>query len=150
MTEDEIRVSLSDTQCLAVTLYGEARGESVEGRIAVGAVVRNRVAAQQKSVRMICLADRQFSCWNRDESSNHQRVLGAGERLLIPDQPLRDPLLRECLFLAEGIVRGALTDNTDGATHYVTTKLYESDRAPAWVHKLKTTVVIGQHTFLRT
>lgn len=149
MTEDEIRVSLSDTQCLAVTLYGEARGETVEGRIAVGNVVRNRVTTQRKPARMICLADRQFSCWNRDESSNHQRVLGAGERLLIPDQPLTDPLLRECLFLAQGLVTGVMTDNTDGATHYLTTTLYESDRAPAWAHKLQPTVVIGRHTFLR-
>lgn len=149
MTEDEIRVSLSDTQALAVTLYGEARGEAVEGRIGVGCVVRNRMAAQQKSARRVCLADRQFSCWNRDESSNHQRVLGAGERLLIPDQPITDPLLRECLFLAEGIVTGVLTDNTDGATNYLTTALYEHDRAPSWAHKLKPTVVIGRHTFLR-
>lgn len=149
MTEDEIRVSLSDTQCLALTIYGEARGESVEGRIAVGCVVRNRMAAQQKPARRICLADQQFSCWNRGIDTNHQRMLAVAELLLQPDRPLSDPLLKESLFLAQGLIGGALTDNTEGATHYLTTRLYESNGAPTWAQKLQPTLVIGRHTFLR-
>jgi N-acetylmuramoyl-L-alanine amidase len=144
MTEDEIRAALSDTQALAVTLYGEARSEPVEGRIAVGNVVRNRMAKRFATVKGICLAEHQFSCWNRDESANHNRVVQAAERLLMPDQPLTDAALRECYFIAQGIVGGALQDNTKGSSHYHTATLMPR---PKWAVGQTPVAQIGAHLF---
>ena len=36
-------VALTDTQILLLTLWGEGRGEPIEGRVAIGSVIRNRV-----------------------------------------------------------------------------------------------------------
>lgn len=48
---------------LARVIYGEARGESFKGQIAVGAVVRNRVESDKfsDSIREVILEDGQFS-----------------------------------------------------------------------------------------
>jgi len=153
MTEDAIRAQLSGTQTLALTLWGEARGEPVEGRIAIAAVVWNRAVKTsvqppgEAQVKAVCLAPEQFSCWNPGPDPNHQRVLAVAQTM-IAGQPL-DPILRECLFIAQGTVGGSLRDNTGGATNYLTTQLYESDRAPSWAQAMKVSVVIGEHTFLR-
>lgn len=153
MTEDEIRAQLSGTQTLALTLWGEGRGEPVEGRIAIGAVVWNRavktstIPPSDATIKAICLAPLQFSCWNPGPDPNHQRVLAVAQQM-VQSQPL-DPILRECLFIAQGIVGGALRDNTGGATNYLTTQLYDSDRSPGWARAMKIAVVIGDHTFLR-
>jgi spore germination cell wall hydrolase CwlJ-like protein len=43
MTDAELVGQLSQLDTLALTIYGEARGERVEGRVAVACVVRNRI-----------------------------------------------------------------------------------------------------------
>ena len=45
MTLDPLFATLDDAQVIALTLYGEARGEGVEGRIAVANVIRNRLTS---------------------------------------------------------------------------------------------------------
>lgn len=144
MTEDELRTALSDAQALAVTIWGEARSESIEGKVAVGNVVRNRMATRFATMKGICLADRQFSCWNRDGSANHTRVLQAAEQLLTPDRPMFDASLRECLFIAQGIIGGALTDNTFNATHYFVASMKSP---PTWARGHTPVVTIGAHVF---
>lgn len=144
MTEDEIRAALSDTQALAVTIWGEARSESLDGKVAVGNVVRNRMATRSATVKAICLADRQFSCWNQDGSANHHRVVQAAEQLLTPDRPMFDASLRECLFIAQGIVGGALTDNVFNATHYFVAAMKPP---PMWASGHTPVATIGAHVF---
>lgn len=58
-----IHAKSSDIDCLAKNIYHEARGESVEGQIAVAQVTVNRVksGAFQSSICNAVYADRQFS-----------------------------------------------------------------------------------------
>ena len=65
LTDAEVKARLSDLEVTLVTLFGEARGEPVEGLIAVGSVIRNRVKAARfgSTYRAVCLARWQFSCW---------------------------------------------------------------------------------------
>lgn len=149
MTEAVIREALTDTQTVAVTLWGEARSEPVDGRIAVGQVIRNRAVARKQTMKVVCLAAKQFSCWNTDDSINHAKVLAQAERLVTGGLPL-DAMLRECLFIAQGTLGGAFLDNTKGADHYLTTDLLSSEHAPSWVHAMRITVQLGNHTFLRS
>ena len=41
---------LSDVECLAYIIYGEARGETDEGQVAVGFVVKNRAIKWNKTI----------------------------------------------------------------------------------------------------
>ena len=148
-----VRLALTEQQALALTMWGEARGDnadgsSVEERIAVGCVIRNRVlsgrwAADYKGT---CLQPLQFSCWNEDGSANAEALLARATALVNGDQP--DPLMRECLFLAEGIIHMDLLDRTHGATHYVTRALLES-HPPSWLRGVSPVATVGSQVFFR-
>jgi hypothetical protein len=89
MTRDELRTWLSplpDEAILALTLYGEARGEPIEGIIAVGCVIRNRVNDTKKrwpnTYRGVCLQPWQFSALNVTGGGvNHDRVIAMAKKL---------------------------------------------------------------------
>lgn len=94
-----------DTDILARTIWGEARGESMAGKIAVAWTVRNRAAiaaayeqahgvARQHygddSIASACQMPSQYSCWN-DDDVNRVAVLSVTES---------DPAFRDCLAVA--------------------------------------------------
>jgi len=64
-----------EVDSLARTLWGEARGEGVEGMKAVACVILNRVKiAEEKgkcwwgnNIIQVCQKPYQFSCWNRSD-----------------------------------------------------------------------------------
>ena len=66
-------VTEKDRDILARTLWGEARGESLAGQIAVAWTIRNRVNdGKDKSwwgegYAGVCQKPYQFSCWNRND-----------------------------------------------------------------------------------
>lgn len=58
------------------TIFGEASGESDDGKLAVAHVIRNRVESERwgTTPASVCMAPAQFSCWNiRDP--NRRRML---------------------------------------------------------------------------
>ena len=60
---------LDDFLLLSTLIYGEAVGESYQGKIAVAWVVRNRVKANSwwgSSWKAVMLKAKQFSCFNED------------------------------------------------------------------------------------
>lgn len=67
---------LTDAQILALTIWGEARGSSLNAQLAVGEVIMNRVddGRYGKGVRGVCLKRQAFSCW-WEVSSNRERVI---------------------------------------------------------------------------
>ena len=66
-------VTEKDLDILARTLWGEARGESLAGQIAVAWTIRNRVNdGNAKSwwgegYVGVCQKPYQFSCWNKND-----------------------------------------------------------------------------------
>lgn len=157
MTRDEILATLSDHTALGLTMWAEARGDwrqgnsSVEERIAVGCVVKNRVPRWQmfratvKSVKGICLAPNQFSCWNEGADPNHLALMQ-----LAADIPhaQTDPLVQECLFLAVGIISGVIIDRTGGATMYYAPKaMVPAGRVPSWARGRNDGSAIGDQLF---
>ena len=74
--------NLVDIDTLARTIYGEARGESRQGKIAVACVILNRVKRKKMcgwreingykvaTVAATCLKPWQFSCWNKIMTSD--------------------------------------------------------------------------------
>lgn len=126
----------ADVDLLARTIWGEARGETIEGRIAVANVVMNRVADPRwpGSVRGVVLQPKQFSAWNEDDPNRRQL-------LEVTDE---NPVFRECLAVAQAAVDGQLEDLTGGANHYFATWI----DLPDWARSMAGTVAIGAHRFL--
>lgn len=140
-------LGLSDREVLAATLWAEARSEAVVGRIAVGCVIRNRMIRRHQTVKHVCLAKLQFSCWfPQGGEANHLRLRSLVENIAT----FRDPLWGECLWIADGILSGACLDITRGADHYLTTTLLASDKRPSWVEAMACAGVHGSHTFYRS
>ena len=122
-----------DDECeaLARTLVGEAVGEAWLGKVAVAWVVRNRVERAGRwgdSYREVAFQPAQFSCFG---AGPHRRRVE-----LFPESlPAERDAVRECLEVAALVRHGRVPDPTNGATHYVSVRLYESERCPAWARE---------------
>lgn len=145
-------VALTDAQILALTLWGEGRGEPVEGRIAVGCVIRNRVQLSKwgDSYPRVCLAPWQFSCWRRQGGAvNYERVMEQARRFANGEES-GDTILRECGWIAHGIIAGWLRDRVDGATHYYApAAMTPKGKLPAWAIGQQPCAFVGGHVFYR-
>lgn len=140
---------MNGIHALALTVYGEARGESIEGQVAVACVVRNRVQTKFHNIISYtdhCLAPYQFSCWNKNDP-NYTKLKDF-QKMLEQNTNITDLTFRQCLYLATGVAENYLKDNTSNATHYLVTSLYHSDNCPSWAKSGKVVKTIGSHTFL--
>ena len=137
-------LNLPKEEILALTIYGEARGEPVEAQIAVGCVIRNRVSAD-KGYNEVCLEPKQFSCWNEFDP-NYPILTGLADKMtthvFIPE-----PILKQCLYISFGIINGAILDNTHGSKNYMTTDLWNTHIVD-WAKDMKISAIYGKQTFL--
>lgn len=150
MTDADIRWALSETDTLAITLWGEARGEELEGRAAVGCVIRNRMKDDRwpDTIKDVCLQPFQFSCWGKlGGPGNYAAVMAEAEKLA-NKLPATDVLLKESLWLADGLVRGIVRDRTAGSNHYCTRLLWEAAK-PAWAKNVTPNCLIGRQAFFK-
>lgn len=149
----QVARKLDATDIVALTLWGEARHEATEGIVAVGNVIANRVRDRERrwgpTWQDVCLKKWQFSCWiPQGGAANYARVKAQAEALMgtraIPQ--MKEPRLRECWWVARGIVDQMFRDNTKGANHYHTLTLTP---LPKWAKRDAVTCVIGAHIFYR-
>lgn len=139
---------MKDLYTVALTIFGEARGEPIEGIVGVASVIRNRMQLQFHGVKNYtdtCIASKQFSCWNPKDPN--YPILKDMQKKLESGIPIPDIGFRQCLLVAKGIIDWDLRDNTRGATHYLTSNLYHTN-PPAWASSGKVTLALGAHTFL--
>ena len=150
--------------CLAENIYFEARAEGIEGKAAVANVTRNRVnselfpnsycdVVQQGPVReswnkpgvYYPIKHRcQFS-WYCDGKkdiiwANYERT---GQTIELNAQAWRQSV--EIAIWTLGYGSYTVNDNTGGATYYYAHNIVHPD----WADVFQTTVVIGNHTFMR-
>jgi hypothetical protein len=134
-----IKDALSVEQTVALTAWGEARSRLEPGKGWVSNpiqamanivnVIENRASAKEVvSRKQICLARRQFSCWDTlGGPENFYAVMERAQRL-IALQPITDKLL-DCLALANGTT----IDSLQGATHYYAPlSMVPAGRVPMW------------------
>ena len=127
----------SDLDCLALNIYFEARGEPLQGKLAVGYVVINRVGDEEfpanvcqvvqqggEAVRYRC----QFSWWCDGRS----------------DKPVDLVAWRESREAAWEILSGTTKDPTRGALWY-----HADYVQPDWQDELVKIHKIGDHLFYR-
>lgn len=133
--------SLSDAQLLALTIYGEARGESAEGKIAVGSVVLERVRRQTwygKTVQEVCLKPWQFSCFN-EADPNRGKLINIAEKW--DEAMAMDASLNDCYGISSGLLDGSIAPNVK-ATHYKTIRCNAE-----WAERMHRVTTIGNHEY---
>lgn len=136
---------MSDESILARTIYGEARGEGLEGMEAVALVVMNRVKARKwftgyvmqngqkiPSVAQTCLKRAQFSCWNKNDPNY----------AILQKITAENPKFRECLIIAKRALEGKLQDFTNGALYYHTKQI-----KPQWAKGKSPCYEVKNHLF---
>ena len=133
---------LTDRELLARCIWGEARGEPVEGKLAVANVVLNRKGANAyygHSIKEVILKRWQFSCFNENDPNLHQ----------ILNLSSKDPTLAYCQAIADAVIferqTGIGSDPSGGATHYHTVQ----GKRPAWADKMPFLRQVGSHLFYR-
>lgn len=133
---------MSELEILARTIEAEASGEKYAGKIAVGAVIANRVSSgsygSSGGIKGVILKKAQFSPWNsitggaKGEQGKDMLALKASD---------------DSYRAANAILTGNYTDETGGASHYVN----ESISTPKWLNDMKSqekgTITIGKHLF---
>lgn len=111
------------------TIIGECANCTDDGMIAVANVIRNRAKYRNQTVEAVCLAQKQFSCWNdRTWLVGHlKRNRGVIDRAWSAWQA------------------SASTDLTGGADLY-----HAKYVTPNWNwRKIEPTVIVGKHLFYR-
>ena len=125
---------------LALCIWREARGESVNAQIAVGCSIRNRTLKATwwndrtaASYTAVILQPYQYSSFNASDPN----------AVKIPNY--RDPQFRDCLGIAADIIGGAQVDTTSGATHYYD----DSIDPPAWALEMTLTLELPPFKFYK-
>ena len=119
-------VSREEIIQLAYLINGEARGESFRGKVAVGAVVLNRVKSPgfPNTIREVILQEGQFSCiWD-------------GQANLYPSQ--------SCIEAAKAAILGY--DPTGGALFFYNPRIATNVE---WISKRPVITRIGDHVFAK-
>lgn len=135
----------------AMLVWGEARGESAEGKAAVISVAVNRTKIGWP-LRNVILAPWQFSSFNMDDPNR--------EKLLMPVTHSSAAIWTECYDIADSVLRGSTPDPTNGANHYCTVSLWNNPTPPGhkvqWYHEIEIvsertveTARVGRHVFAR-
>ena len=128
-------LDVTDLDIVARTVMAEAEGEKYKGKLAVAAVIYNRVRNPGwwgRTVKGVCLAPMQFSSWNDDDP----RRKAISEWRLVQNRMFRDSF--------RAAIEAFDTDPTNGANSF-----YAHDQVnPYWAidHPGK---IIGKHTFIR-
>lgn len=119
------------------TLWGECRGEPLEGQQAIAWVIRTRaswepVAWWGRTVAEVVLKPKQFTCWNFD----------CVERPKLIALEADDQEYLSLRAVVKAVMDGDVPDPTGGATHY------ERIGAGArWAEGKQISAIIGKHAF---
>ena len=125
-----------ELKCLSEALYFEARGEQIEGQIAVADVIINRKNSNQFPSTI---------CGVVSEGSHRRNACQFsyncdGKLELIYDKKTYKRIVK----LSSMILNGAFSDVTNGATFF-----HASEVSPSWSKKFKKTRKIGRHIFYK-
>lgn len=142
---------LTDQQLMALTIYGEARGEEYAGKVAVASVILERVKHRKwdgEDIQSVCLMPYQFSCFLPDDPNFPALKLIAADW---DNKFMQSAELRECcnvvaLLMSGSILKTAAIEENH-ACQYLTTALRKSKACPAWAKKMKLVATIGNHEF---
>ncbi len=114
----------SDLDALTRVVYGEARGESDEGKKAVAWVVKNRSKKSGESIKYEATKKGQFCCYSGEMKETDSKT--------------------KCEKIAKDAIDGKSSDPTNGATHF-----YSGNNTPSWAKNKQPCATIGGHKFFK-
>lgn len=124
-----------DMEIMAKTIFGEARGETHKGQVAVACCIMNRFKSKKwfsaKTIAGVCQKPWQFSCWNKNDP-NAQKIANLSYSVYSK----YFPIIKEAM----------LGDITNGATHYYAPKVV---KCPKWAEGKEPCAEIGHHLFFK-
>lgn len=120
---------------ISYTLYAEARGEPLKGKMAVAAVIQTRARRSGISLTETCMQDRQFSCWNGLAAVPEFYMTGEG--ILPRDMQARS----DCYSIAWVLMTSPRKWNY--LTHFYNPAIV----TPSWAGELRGQRTIGNHVF---
>jgi len=149
LNEKQIYSSEEHIQCLAVNMYHEARNQGTAGRLAVSAVVMNRVNDRRfpNTVCEVVLQSQMKKSWktglpvpikNRCQFSWYCD----GKSDEVKDKESYKKILDFARLMMHNDIK--FVDITDGATHY-----HADYVSPSWAKTKTRTTEIGDHIFYR-
>lgn len=138
---------MSQAKCLATMVYGEARGESVKGKVAVAYTALNR--AGNKTICEVVLAPKQYSIFNDNPSL---RAAALSLRM----NPKKKNVIEERAWeqsveVAKAVLNEEVPDPTNGSTHYLAPEMMKSLGYiyPQWSKEFKLVAVVDNHHFYK-
>lgn len=136
-----MKLTIGDLDIAGRTVYGEARGESFAGKLAVAHVLVNRVNKTPKdkrySLASVSTEWLQFSVW-REGDPNFNLITTVNY-----DNPQFQDCLRAVLLALKNDKMGI--DPTEGSTHYHTKNIN-----PFWAKGEEPVYEVGYHVFYNT
>lgn len=139
---------MQQVKCLATMIYGEARGETKIGQVAVAYSAMNRLRAN-KTLCDVVLAPYQYSIFN-----NNPELIAAAKSLHI--EPKQKNVIDErswdnAMEVAETVFKKSVPDPTKGSTHYLAPKVIAAKGFvyPKWSRQYKLVAVIDNHKFFK-
>ena len=147
-------ITVKDLTIMALTVFGEARGQMQEGQLAVACVILNRWGnpgwwsrnkgdgIKDDTIEAVCRDPWQFSCWNKDDPNfailNNQSVYKRNDFVRIRAM---------CESLIFDINNGKnYYDPTNGSDHYCTVAVIAKTK---WARNKSPEIVIGGHAFYK-
>jgi len=123
-------VNINDLECMTLNIYHEARGEPIQGQLAVGNVVINRVddSNYPNTICGVVYDRKQFSWYwdgKSDKINNRMDFLVAAELSLM-------------------LLAGYIGDNTNGAIYYYNPSIVQ----PRWANVYDYQIRYANHIFL--
>ena len=123
-------------KCLAQAIYFEARGEPIQGQVAVAQVVMNRLS-DPRYPRTICGV-----VYQNETRRYHCQFSFACDGK--SDRPKEGIAWTRAKYIAALALNGMLENVVGDSTHYHATYTH-----PVWASDLDPTVVVGHHKFYR-
>lgn len=132
-----------DAKLLALTIWGEARGEGETGMRAVGHVIKNRMKSDRfgDEVKDVVWKRKAFSCWNPNDP-NREKMRNIAQ---LPKDSAEYKKWKMAQKIAAEILANKSKDPTRGALFYHTKNI-----KPNWADPKKAIAAVANHVFYRT
>jgi len=142
-----VPVDPKQVKCLAITVFGEARGEPRLGKVAVAYTAVNR--AKTATICKVVLAPMQYSVFNNNPSLRAAALSKTMEPHTI--NSIDKENWNESVKIARDVLSKRIPDPTNGGTHFFSAKVMaiKNYTYPRWIKKFKLVAVIGDHQFFK-
>lgn len=124
--------------CMTEAIYFEAGGESIQGKIAVGSAIMNRVRDQRHPATVCEVVGKRFQFSYRNESV---------PSYLRENNKLERDAYKDSFYIAALVLKDLVADNTNASTNYYNITAIK-DR-PSWIDSCKDKRQIEKHTYCK-